>query len=314
MTPPADGWPQVQAPHGGAYPPPGSAYPPPGQSYEAPGQQVPTSWGTPLVEASTDQLERPLEPAEAVATSEPAAGVGPAGPAAEVAPPAHRSNDRSLVFTGVAKSAAAALIAVAVIISGIVAINALQSDDNEKTPTALTGTSAAARSGSSSAAASRGAAVKPQTGKAATSAAVKPGAKSAAKPAPKPAAKPAPKPVAKPAATGAAAEPAPAASAAEPAPALAVRVPLTILNSSRIKGLATSAARDFRAAGWQVPESNIDNTRLRVGVTTVYYPPGQEAAARRLMREVPAVQQMRARPSGLTGTGLTVVVTREYDD
>lgn len=206
------------------------------------------------------------------------------------------------MFPGVAKSAAAALIAVAVIVSGIVAINALQRDDNEKTPTALTGKTATARAGSSSAAASSRAAVKAQTGKAAASAAVKPGAKSAAKPA------------AKPAAAGAAAEPVPAASAVEPAPAPVARVPLTVLNSSRIKGLATSAARDFRAAGWQVPEGNIKNTRLRVGVTTVYYPPGQEAAARRLMREVPAVQQMRVSPSGLNGAGLTVVVTREYDD
>lgn len=256
-----------------------------------------------MVEASTDQLERSLEPVQAGGTPKPAADSTPAGSAAEVSPPAHRSNDRSLVFPGVAKSAAAALIAVAVIISGIVAINALQGDDNEKTPTALTGTSAAARTGSRSAAASRGSAVKPQTGKAATAAAVKPGAKSAAKPAAKPATAPA---------AGADAEPVPAASAAEPAPV--ARVPLTVLNSSRIKGLATSAARDLRAAGWQVPEGNIDNTRLRVGVTTVYYPPGQEAAARRLMREVPAVQQMRVRPSGLNGTGLTVVVTREYDD
>ena len=87
-------------------------------------------------------------------------------------------------------------------------------------------------------------------------------------------------------------------------------MPLTVLNNSRIHGLATSAAEDFRAAGWSIRA--ITNTRYQPKITTVYYLPGQEAAARQLMRDVPAVRRMLLRPGALPGTGLTVVVTREY--
>lgn len=111
-------------------------------------------------------------------------------------------------------------------------------------------------------------------------------------------------PAVKPTATSTATSPAPAPS--ETAPVLA----LLVLNNSRINGLATRAADDFRAGGW--PVRGTGNFRGRVATTTVYYEPGQEASARRLMREFGKVRRMAPRFAGLPGQGLTVVVTRDY--
>lgn len=317
MTPPADGWPPPQDLSGGQYPAPGSAYQP-----SSPQQ---TTWGTPIVEAPTDQLARPLDqPVGPGYESQPpvgahsvtAAAAGAPGPEGEPPPPAHRSSDRSLVYPGVAKSVVGGLIAIAVILTGIVATNALLKDD-EPTSSRLLGGTGRSSSASAGGTSSEGSATDAKSGTStpAQPAAKKP-AKRPAKAAAKPAAKPATKPVAKPAtkpAPQATAEAAPPAAAADPTPPEAVvRSALTVLNSSRIRNLATSAAGDFRAAGWAVPEGNVGNTRFRVGVTTVYYLPGQEAAARQVMRDIPGVQRMRLRPRSLPGKGLTVVVTREY--
>jgi hypothetical protein len=85
-----------------------------------------------------------------------------------------------------------------------------------------------------------------------------------------------------------------------------------VLNSSRIKLLAAGAADDFKRGGWSI--AFVGNTTYRARMTTAYYAPGQEAVARRLMAEFPAVQRMLLRPAGLPGKGLTVVVTRDYAD
>ena len=95
-------------------------------------------------------------------------------------------------------------------------------------------------------------------------------------------------------------------ASSETAPVLA----LLVLNNSRIDGLATRAADDFRAGGW--PVRGTGNFRGRVAMTTVYYEPGQEASARRLMREFGKIRRMAPRFAGLPGHGLTVVVTRDY--
>ncbi|HVE63295.1 MAG TPA: LytR C-terminal domain-containing protein [Mycobacteriales bacterium] len=88
------------------------------------------------------------------------------------------------------------------------------------------------------------------------------------------------------------------------------RPPLTVLNHSRITGLAARAAEDFRTGGWQVVE--VGNTRREVLVTTVFFAAGQEAAAAELRQAFPAIREMAPRPADLPGSGLTVVVTREY--
>ncbi|HEX8001966.1 MAG TPA: LytR C-terminal domain-containing protein [Mycobacteriales bacterium] len=98
---------------------------------------------------------------------------------------------------------------------------------------------------------------------------------------------------------------------ATPSATPAARPALTVLNNSRISGLAARAARDFEAGGWRVAATG--NLRGRTPRTTVYYDPGQQGAAAALRRQFPRIADARPRPAGLPGTGtLTVVVTRDY--
>lgn len=94
---------------------------------------------------------------------------------------------------------------------------------------------------------------------------------------------------------------------ATPAPA---RAPLTVLNNSTVPGLASRAAARFRADGW--PVTGIGNVTGQTPYTTVFYGPGQEAAARGLAREFPGVRSVQPRTAGLPGSGLTVVLTRGF--
>jgi hypothetical protein len=89
-----------------------------------------------------------------------------------------------------------------------------------------------------------------------------------------------------------------------------VRLPLLVLNDSRIPGLAARAAADFHAAGW--PIAGTGNYAGQLPRTTVFYPPGERAAARLLVSRFPAITRMLPRFRGLPGSGLTVVVTRYY--
>jgi hypothetical protein len=106
------------------------------------------------------------------------------------------------------------------------------------------------------------------------------------------------------------ATPTPAATTS-PSPPVAVRPPLTVLNNSRINGLAARAARDFTAGGWRVEATG--NLRGRTPRTTVYYAPGYADEAATLRRQFPKVLDALPRPAGLPGgSPLTVVVTRDY--
>jgi hypothetical protein len=87
-------------------------------------------------------------------------------------------------------------------------------------------------------------------------------------------------------------------------------VPVLVLNNSRIKGLAARAAAVFRAGGW--PVGGTGNLRGRTPVTTVYYPIGEEVTARLFAARFRAIRRVLPRPPGLPGSGLTVVVTREF--
>jgi hypothetical protein len=120
-----------------------------------------------------------------------------------------------------------------------------------------------------------------------------PSAAAASTPAPSPAATPAPTPAPSPAAT--------------PAPAVA---PITVLNNSRIPLLAARAADRFSAAGWPVAATG--NYRGRLSATTVFYGPGQEASARALAARFPGVERVQPRTATLPGSGLTVVLTRDF--
>jgi hypothetical protein len=97
----------------------------------------------------------------------------------------------------------------------------------------------------------------------------------------------------------------PAPTAAPPA-----RVPVTVLNNSRIPKLAARGASRVVAAGW--PVAAVGNFRGRIPVTTVYYDPGLQAAASELAADVHGVVRVRPRFSGLPARGVVVVLTREF--
>ena len=93
-------------------------------------------------------------------------------------------------------------------------------------------------------------------------------------------------------------------------PAQAPVVPVRVLNNSKIKGLADRAATRFRSGGWPVPQTG--NYRGgTIAVTTVYYPPGQEASARRFARQF-GIPRVAPRFAGIPVPGMTVIVTRDY--
>lgn len=107
-------------------------------------------------------------------------------------------------------------------------------------------------------------------------------------------------------ATGEPSQPSSAATAPEPVS----RPSLTVLNNSTVSGLAGRSAERFRAEGWPVGE--VGNLQGRLAMTTVYYAPGQEQAARALAREFPGIRDIQPRYSGLPGSGLTVVLTKDF--
>jgi hypothetical protein len=97
---------------------------------------------------------------------------------------------------------------------------------------------------------------------------------------------------------------------ASPTPAAAPKLALTVLNNSNVNGLAHRAAATYRAKGWPIKLEG--SFRGRIPVTTVYFAPGQQASALLLQKEFPAIQRVRPRFSTLPGSGLTVVLTRDY--
>ena len=102
--------------------------------------------------------------------------------------------------------------------------------------------------------------------------------------------------------------------AAEPpatqTPAAAHKLPVTVLNNSRISHLAARVAADLRAKGWPVRKTG--NFTGRIKSTTIYYARGQRAAAVTLARAFHQIQRVEPRFAGLPGHGLTLVVTRDW--
>jgi hypothetical protein len=104
------------------------------------------------------------------------------------------------------------------------------------------------------------------------------------------------------------AAPSPSAS---PTPSVVARPPLTVLNNSKVNKLAAHAAEDFARGGWTILGTG--NLGGRLSQTTVYYGPGQEAAAAELRQQFPAILAAAPRYAGLPGgAGMTVVLTRDY--
>ena len=87
-------------------------------------------------------------------------------------------------------------------------------------------------------------------------------------------------------------------------------LPVTVLNNSRISGLADRAAARFRAGGW--PVTRVGNySGGRIAATTVYFTPGHQSSAARFATQF-GIGRVLPRFPGLPGSGTTVVVTRDY--
>jgi hypothetical protein len=98
-------------------------------------------------------------------------------------------------------------------------------------------------------------------------------------------------------------------------PPPAARAPLTVLNNSKVSGLAERVADQARGRGWQVAQ--VGNFAGRLPATTVYYTPGDDAgqrAARQFAADFPAVDRVLPRYDGLPPTppGIVLVVTKDW--
>ncbi|SDX71508.1 LytR cell envelope-related transcriptional attenuator [Modestobacter sp. DSM 44400] len=129
-----------------------------------------------------------------------------------------------------------------------------------------------------------------------------------------------------PAATGAppssaaapAVEATPSAEATPSVPAGPVRAPITVLNSTRITGLAADIGDQFSVGGWQVNEPGAYGA-ADVAITTVYYTAGnsvQQDAANQLREQFPDLAGGPAERffdvPGVPDPGLVVVVTGDW--
>ena len=105
---------------------------------------------------------------------------------------------------------------------------------------------------------------------------------------------------------------------AAPAPTTPVRVPVTVLNSTEITGLAAKAAATFGTGGWETPGVG-GYTGGDVAASTVFFTEGDETqrqAALQLVDAFPQLQGPTPRffelPADVTAPGLVVVLAGDW--
>jgi LytR cell envelope-related transcriptional attenuator len=101
-----------------------------------------------------------------------------------------------------------------------------------------------------------------------------------------------------------------AARGTTPAQEVGRDVEVVVLNQTSQAGLAGTVADVLRSKGWTVPA--VGNFRGTVPATTVYYPPGDEAAAQAAAESLPTAPRIRPTFGNLSTSRLTVVVTDTY--
>jgi hypothetical protein len=106
--------------------------------------------------------------------------------------------------------------------------------------------------------------------------------------------------------------------AVDPAPTVPVRVPIAVLNSTDIAGLAGKAAASFGSSGWEAPTTGAYEGG-DVAASTVFFTEGDETqrqAAVQLVDQFPQLQGPAPRffelPADVGATGLVVVVTGDW--
>jgi len=93
-------------------------------------------------------------------------------------------------------------------------------------------------------------------------------------------------------------------------PEPARNVPVVVFNQTTTPGLAARFAARLEIAGWNVV--GVDNWFGTVPATTVYYPPGDEDAAKALRADFPDVGRIRPRLSNMPTDSLTVILTTDF--
>lgn len=88
------------------------------------------------------------------------------------------------------------------------------------------------------------------------------------------------------------------------------RPSVVVLNQTVVTGLAAKVRDRLEAGGWTV--TGIDDFRGNVPATTVYYPPGLQAAARALMAQFPEIGRIRPAFPGISTTQLTVILGKDF--
>jgi cytoskeletal protein RodZ len=111
--------------------------------------------------------------------------------------------------------------------------------------------------------------------------------------------------------------PSPSATAkatAKPGSALdrTAMAPVQVLNNSTISGLAARVAAEVHAKSWKI--SSVGNLQGSLAVTTVFYAPGELAAAKHLKREFASIRAVAPDASAhISSHGdLTLVVTKDW--
>ena len=110
---------------------------------------------------------------------------------------------------------------------------------------------------------------------------------------------------------------APTAEVTPPAPVGPVRAPITVLNSTKITGLAADIGDQFTAGGWEVAGTDASPV-TDVATTTVYFTEGdtvQQQAATQLVEQFPDVTGPVARYFDVPGQptpGIVVVATGNW--
>jgi hypothetical protein len=89
--------------------------------------------------------------------------------------------------------------------------------------------------------------------------------------------------------------------------------PVQVLNNSTISGLAARVAAEVQAKSWKI--ASVGNLQGSLAVTTVFYAPGELAAAKHLKRDFASIRAVAPDSSAHLsshGSDLTLVVTKDW--
>jgi hypothetical protein len=86
-----------------------------------------------------------------------------------------------------------------------------------------------------------------------------------------------------------------------------------VYNTTAIQGLAHHVAAEIEARGWQI--TAVGNLTGALTESTLFYSPGDHAAAKHLAAEFSGIRRLEANSvAGFTSSGLTLVLTANWHD